>query len=171
MVGPSKNIQSWWFNLGKTIEKTLLQMVAWKKTLTIRSVLTIYYNRKIRTGGEYQPISIETSEQNFHFNSNWERFFCKQVCYILFLATGHQCTWCRLYGRHVNCWCCFYCNCNCCCFYFCCCYSYCYWVLQLLLLLLLPLLLPLLLLLLLFQWTSTRDYATHRIALHFWETR
>ena len=29
-----------------------------------------YYNRKIRTGGEYQPISIETSEQNFHFNSN-----------------------------------------------------------------------------------------------------
>ena len=31
MVGPSKNIQWWWCNIVKTIEKLLQSMVAWKK--------------------------------------------------------------------------------------------------------------------------------------------
>ena len=37
-VSWSKNIQWWWFNAGKTIEKPLMPMVPWKKTLTIPSL-------------------------------------------------------------------------------------------------------------------------------------
>ena len=41
MVRPSKNIQWWWSNSIKTIEKPLKSMMAWKKTLTIPSLWKI----------------------------------------------------------------------------------------------------------------------------------
>ena len=41
MAGASKNIQWWWSNVVKTIEKPLKSMVAWKKTLIIPSLSKI----------------------------------------------------------------------------------------------------------------------------------